>query len=298
MTPDMAVAMDPLAILRDLGHARPVTVTALTANRDKGVWRVDSDEGTHALRVLRPDEHATARHEELAMGAARGVGIPVPGVTVTGSWQRRPAMLLSWCSGRTVQDEARARPWAVHHLGVICGRLQAELNRITPPPALASVDWKTRLGGLDDALRSRLETVETAVPRLLHLDFHPQNVVIQGDTVTGILDWTNACAGDPRADLARSWSLLVAYPRAGGVRASVAGIVNRLLAAGWLGGYESASGAQSDMLLFRIWAVQGLLRTLTREVARYGARLDLAPLHARLASMRARVGLPALPATG
>ncbi|HEV2473552.1 MAG TPA: phosphotransferase, partial [Chthonomonadales bacterium] len=45
-------------------------------------------------------------------------------------------------------------------------------------------------------------------PTLLHLDFHPNNVLIDGDAVTGVIDWSGATAGDRRADLARAIVLL------------------------------------------------------------------------------------------
>ncbi len=43
--------------------------------------------------------------------------------------------------------------------------------------------------------------------RLCHFDFHPGNVMV---TETGyrVLDWMTACAGDPAADVARTWLLL------------------------------------------------------------------------------------------
>ena len=40
-------------------------------------------------------------------------------------------------------------------------------------------------------------------PSILHLDYNPYNVAVEGDRISGLLDWTNARIGDPRADLAR-----------------------------------------------------------------------------------------------
>ncbi len=36
---------------------------------------------------------------------------------------------------------------------------------------------------------------------LVHLDLHTDNILIDGDTLTGIIDWEEACAGDHRYDL-------------------------------------------------------------------------------------------------
>lgn len=42
-------------------------------------------------------------------------------------------------------------------------------------------------------------------PRLAHCDVGPAHVRVSGDEVTGIIDWTDACLGDPAVDLA--WAL-------------------------------------------------------------------------------------------
>src|SRR4030042_1376357 len=42
----------------------------------------------------------------------------------------------------------------------------------------------------------------------VHMDFHPLNVLSDGRNITGVVDWTNAAAGDARADLAWTVTLL------------------------------------------------------------------------------------------
>jgi aminoglycoside phosphotransferase (APT) family kinase protein len=42
---------------------------------------------------------------------------------------------------------------------------------------------------------------------LLHLDFHPLNVMLSSDGPV-VLDWTNAARGDPLVDVAATWVLL------------------------------------------------------------------------------------------
>ncbi|HWT24625.1 MAG TPA: phosphotransferase, partial [Solirubrobacteraceae bacterium] len=51
--------------------------------------------------------------------------------------------------------------------------------------------------------------------RLLHLDLHPFNVVVDDDgRPTGVIDWANAAGGNPELDRARTWSLLTLDPAA------------------------------------------------------------------------------------
>jgi len=55
------------------------------------------------------------------------------------------------------------------------------------------------LPGLRDALlnlRSRAARFSPAPDTLVHMDYHPQNVMVSGFHVTGVLDWVNADSGD------------------------------------------------------------------------------------------------------
>lgn len=274
--------IDPHEIMRTLGFLDRFAASPLAQNRGKGVWRLDGETGTFALRVLRADEHDTARHEREAMAVGRAAGAPVPEVLAAATWERRPVLLLSWCDGRTLHEAVRARPWSAYRLGLVCGRAQAGLNQAQPPPSFVSKPpWLTRLGPVDPELRARLESVQSARPRLLHLDFHPGNVLVSGGRLRGLVDWTNACAGDPRADLARTWSFLAARPAGGAPKARAAAVAERLLAAGWHRGYEQVAGPQEEMLLFRVWALTGLAV----------ARTSLQPL---LSDLRRRAGLSPL----
>lgn len=281
--------IDPYAILRELGFSGPYSVSVLAENRGKGVWRVQGDDGTFALRVLRPGEQGTALAESGAMEAARGGGAPAPRVVAAGTWETRPVMLLSWCEGRTLRHAGRERPWAAFALGIACGRAQARLNAQPAPADLLGTPWITRFGDVDPELGSRLTAAEGSSAHLLHLDFHPDNVLVSGRTVAGLVDWTNACGGDGRADLARSWSLLTHRER-GGARARATALVWRVVAAGWQRGYEQVAGPQRDILVFRIWALTGLLGSLRREGAAAGV---LTQLESRIARMRMRAGMSA-----
>jgi hypothetical protein len=99
--------------------------------------------------------------------------------------------------------------------------------------------------------------------------------------------------GNARADLARTWSLLVTLAPGNGPRARAAASVGRLLAAGWRKGYEEVAGGQSDMLLFELWALTVLVQTTRTETTAYGSSLEPASLQRRLAELRRRAGLSA-----
>jgi aminoglycoside phosphotransferase (APT) family kinase protein len=279
------VSIDPHAIARQLGVDDPLTADLVMANRGKGVWRIQAGDETWALRVLRPHEHDTARREIAGMDAARRGGIAVPDVAASGVWEDRPVLLLSWCRGRRLREAVRARPWAAYRLGVACGRQQAMLHSLAAPVEVAGRPWITQFGSVDDELQSALATV-AGDPALLHLDLHASNVLVDGDSVSAVLDWTNVGAGDPRADLARSWSLLL--PRNPGRRPRASTALHRVVAAGWRSGYASVAGAPRDMAVFEAWALTVLVRTLEREGAEHAS---LQAIAARRAAARRRAGL-------
>ena len=67
-----------------------------------------------------------------------------------------------------------------------------------------------RAGALTDDEKSRVLRLLSPLPEgsaLCHFDFHPGNIMMT-DTSYRVIDWLTACAGDPAADIARTWLLL------------------------------------------------------------------------------------------
>jgi aminoglycoside phosphotransferase (APT) family kinase protein len=172
----------------------------------------------------------------------------VPRVHALGTYEQRPALLMEWCAGRPLLDELRARPSQVFRLGLKFGRMHAAIHRIAAPAALRTnwIDWA---GPLPPQLVARLERLSTGrTARLLHMDYHPLNVVVHRGRVSAVLDWTNVHGGDPRADFARTVTILrLSPPRSGGFEP----LGRLLLEMGWRYGYGPLD---SDMAAFYVWA--------------------------------------------
>ena len=72
-----------------------------------------------------------------------------------------------------------------------------------------------RLGGVDGVMGPEVEAAwrrALAAPEgeeklWLHGDLHARNVLVEGGTITGIIDWGDVTAGDPATDLASLWML-------------------------------------------------------------------------------------------
>jgi aminoglycoside phosphotransferase (APT) family kinase protein len=94
--------------------------------------------------------------------------------------------------------------------------------------------------------------------RLLHLDLHPFNLLVDEDgTVTGVIDWANARAGDPVLDRARTWSILALDPMAVAFAAEPA---FQALAEGW-----GEAGSLNDIpAAARAWACRYMAADLSK----------------------------------
>jgi aminoglycoside phosphotransferase (APT) family kinase protein len=109
------------------------------------------------------------------MAHARAHDFPVPEVLEV----RDDALVLERIAGPTMLRMLRIRPWRVSAYA----RTLAELH-------------------------SQLHEIPFKGQRLLHLDLHPDNVLLshRGPVV---IDWTNARAGDPWRDVALTWIICV-----------------------------------------------------------------------------------------
>jgi aminoglycoside phosphotransferase (APT) family kinase protein len=242
--------VDPTSVLAHLGIADALSIDSVKGGEDALLWRVETPGKSYALRVMRPEQAHVADREATAMRAAIAAGIAVPRVYSASTYANRPAMLLDWCPGRTMAAELAERPWRVWALGRALGRAHTRLNRIPAPPDLPS-RWRSWAG--NPALEERLP----AGDRLLHLDFHPLNVMTDGRDVTAVIDWTNTSAGDPRADAARSLAILLVSPM-GPTIPKAFGVLRRILAAA----YQSGYGRLESMSPFHLWAATAMLREM------------------------------------
>jgi aminoglycoside phosphotransferase (APT) family kinase protein len=124
----------------------------------------------------RPDREAQV------MQHARAHGFPVPGVLEV----RGDSLVLELVDGPTMLHDLRSRPW----------RMSGHARTLA-------------------ALHARLHAIPFEGERLLHLDFHPDNVLLSSRGPV-VVDWTNARAGQPALDLALTWIIGATSGGAGG----------------------------------------------------------------------------------
>jgi Ser/Thr protein kinase RdoA (MazF antagonist) len=121
---------------------------------------------------------------------------------------RKDALVLDRIDGPTMLDELRRRPWSLRRHARLLAQLHERLHEIPAPAGLPAA-------GAGD--------------RLLHLDLHPDNVILS-PVGPFVLDWTNARRGEPTLDVALTWV----------IAATSAGLRGRLFVRSFLAHFDRA----------------------------------------------------------
>ncbi len=123
-----------------------------------------------------------SEREASVMEHALRNGYPVPRVLEV----EPDSLVLERIDGPTMLAELRRRPWTMRRHAASLAELHERLHEIEAPPGLEAAGPGTRL---------------------LHLDLHPDNVILSPGGPF-VIDWTNARRGEPALDVAMTWVIL------------------------------------------------------------------------------------------
>jgi len=130
--------------------------------------------------------------EVAAMEHARSHGFPVPAARSLNDTD----IVMERVHGPTMLDDLARRPWLVlRHAETLAG-LHRRLHAIEAPSWLPAPVGHGR--------------------SLLHLDLHPDNVIL-GAAGPVVIDWPNAARGPGAADVAHTWLVLASASVPGGI---------------------------------------------------------------------------------
>ena len=260
--------------IESLGLPVDAVVEPAPGGASGSAWRVRAGRETFALRFDLSGRLTDGRLA--AMAAARDAGIPAPRLLRRGATPAGEAVLLSWLPGVPMLEALDADPDGVRGWGQLAGALQRRLHAITAPSSVISV--------CDDA--DHPFDAGRTVPelpnggRLLHLDWHPLNLLVDpaARAITGVVDWDNARRGHPSLDVARTRALLTVEPTLASLPAAVRERAHELLV-GWADGYGAIDVPRASHL----WAARVMLADLAPRHAAQPALL--APLRRHLAAL-------------
>ncbi len=292
--------IDPRSVLLSLGYTDVTALEPVLGGWETRLWRFKTPDGQrHALRVYPGPEHAgSARNEEAALRACMDAGVPVPALEATGQWESRPLLVIGWCPGTTLLATVVRRPWSIWRWGSAFGRLQAQIHRVPPPEALlegAPHNWLLRGALQRPEVFVRMQGLAISTDSLIHLDYHPLNVLTDGRRFTGVIDWSSATAGDPRADFARTATLLLTASSPPGPTRPLVAAFRRLFYLAWRRGYASETGPMQDLAPFMAWA--GATRLQDLEGVRgstqsWASEADFAAARRWVDHWKRRAGIP------
>jgi aminoglycoside phosphotransferase (APT) family kinase protein len=272
---EIEAKIDPRKALSSLGYTETSEPQRVTGGWDTLLWRFGTPDGReHTLRVfILPTRQEIAWRERIALETCARAGLPAPRVEKVGEVHGLPALVLSWCPGLPILSFIEKKPWALWRLGRLFGRSQAQLHAVEPPAEFienAPDDWLKHVPHDYADLVAHASSLNLSTSSFIHMDFHPLNLVSDGATVTGILDWSYAAAGDPRADLARTEITLLAAPVPPGPFRPLLNLARNLILRAWRSGYEELAGPMPDFRQLRAWAGATLLLETEIDMGRPG----------------------------
>jgi aminoglycoside phosphotransferase (APT) family kinase protein len=184
------------------------------------------------LRIYPSVEQRMKAEHEFAIQrfvTARGFPAPEPlHVNVSGEPWGLPFMIMQRATGSSAMDRFK-NPLAIAGIVKAMATLQARLHVMPTdgcplpydsPLVERRLDPSRRLisqyqpAGLDAPLRwleDNIHLVRNEEPVLTHNDYHPFNLIVDGDRMT-LLDWSDAALGDRHCDVARTLALFWLAP--------------------------------------------------------------------------------------
>ena len=155
--------------------------------------------------------------EAALLSAIEPLGLPTPRVIEAGQFEGRWGLVMTRAPGRPFLEAMLAEMESVPvHLEAMVRLHRAIHSHAVPvlPPHKAKLrDALGRAARLSDTHRAKLIGALDALPtgrQLCHLDYHPLNIIGTPDDAM-VIDWLDASAGDPAADVCRTLVLLTPH---------------------------------------------------------------------------------------
>lgn len=174
--------------------------------------------GSCALKIFHKGANPAAIMREAYIGTlVADAGLPVPKVYGVEELEEGLAIKQEIISGKSLHDVMVEDPLHCEKFVRKLAELQNEVHRspVKLPFTLTEFLQEHITGNarLEEDMKSRLLRLLETLPAgaaLCHGDFHGGNVLTDGTRYT-ILDWANARAGNPDADICRTWMMYAMY---------------------------------------------------------------------------------------
>lgn len=210
------------AFLAPYGLGRLIDFQGIAAGTENSNFFISLESGEYVLTLIERGPRDDMGFFIALLDVLHDAGLPVPYAVRTADGQAvgelagLPALLQPRLSGSHV---AQPNPHHCHEVGELLARLHlATRDETILRPSDRGLDWMLAEGPLqalrldDDAchlLKAALEEIVRLRPRLgqlpeanLHGDLFHDNVLFDGNFLSGVIDFYNACSGPMLYDLA------------------------------------------------------------------------------------------------
>jgi Ser/Thr protein kinase RdoA (MazF antagonist) len=165
-------------------------------------------EDTQVLKLFLAGRDSAAIEAEARVSQiVHEAGVVTPGTHGVVEVEGRQGIVYDRVLGAPMLGLLSAKPWKLFEFGRTLAELHVAVHQCSADALPSQREQLERL-----IARAELPTAQRdlALARLLELpegtaichgDFHPDNVLIDGDAAT-VIDWTTACVGNPTADFA------------------------------------------------------------------------------------------------
>jgi len=168
----------------------------------------------HVLKLFAVGRDAAAIDAEARVGQIlHESGVATPGTHGVIELDGRRGIIYDRAPGTAMLGQLSAKPWRLFAFGRMLAELHASVHQCHAdhlPSQNEQLEHLIARADLPAVQRNLALARFRELPggtAVCHGDFHPDNVLVNGDSAA-IIDWTTACAGNPVADFARTLLIL------------------------------------------------------------------------------------------
>jgi len=169
--------------------------------------------GELALKLYRSrTSKASAFREAANLAVVEQLALPTPKVHAVGEFDGRWGLLMDRAPGSSIAEQITSadRMLSLESMVQLHRRIHEQSGRGLPSLKARLSTNIRRAGCLDAASQDRLLLQLKTLPdgdRMCHGDFHPWNIHGSAGELM-VLDWLDACSGNPAADVCRTYVLM------------------------------------------------------------------------------------------
>ncbi len=169
---------------------------------------------TQVLKLFAVGRDAAAIEAEARISqSVHAAGVVTPGTHGIVEVEGRRGIVYDRAPGTSMLGQLSAKPWRLFSFGRMLAELHVSIHQRSVEHLPSQHEQLERLISRAELHADKRDHALTRLHELpagtaiCHGDFHPDNILVNGDAAT-VIDWTTACVGNPVGDFARTSLIL------------------------------------------------------------------------------------------